>query len=208
MDFFAELETIRQRWDVLNHSFYTRWSKGELTRDDLAVYSGEYRHAVRALAGASQVAAEAAEPALRAELSEHATEETAHIALWEEFARAVGGDPEQVPTAETRACADAWGDPDREFLPTLVALYAIESAQPAISETKRAGLLEHYGFEDGPATAYFELHARRDVEHARAERELIEPRLADADAQALLDEAERVLRANWELLDGVEKRLD
>jgi hypothetical protein len=44
-----------------------------------------------------------------------------------------------------------------------------------------------------------------DVEHAAAERALIEPRLDGADADALLAEAERVLRANWELLDGVER---
>jgi pyrroloquinoline quinone (PQQ) biosynthesis protein C len=53
--------------------------------------------------------------------------------------------------------------------------------------------------------AYFDVHAERDVEHAAAERALIEPRLDGADAAALIAEAERVLRANWELLDGVER---
>ena len=85
-------------------------------------------------------------------------------------------------------------------------MYAIESGQPAISETKRAGLVEHYGAEPGSdATAYFDLHAVRDVEHAAYERALIEPLLDDADVDALLAEAEGVLRANWELLDGVER---
>ena len=86
-----------------------------------------------------------------------------------------------------------------------MALYAIEAGQPAISATKRAGLLEHYGIEEGPATAYFTLHADLDHEHAAAGREQIEPRLAGADRYALLAEAEAVLRANWELLDGVER---
>ena len=85
-------------------------------------------------------------------------------------------------------------------------MYAIESAQPAISETKRAGLVEHYGFVPGSdATAYFDLHAVRDIEHAAHERALIEPLLPGADEAALLAEAESVLRANWELLDGVER---
>jgi hypothetical protein len=44
-----------------------------------------------------------------------------------------------------------------------------------------------------------------DVEHAAAERALIEPRMDGADRDTLLAEAERVLRANWELLDGVER---
>ena len=85
-------------------------------------------------------------------------------------------------------------------------MYAIESAQPAIAETKREGLVAHYGVEPGSdATVYFDLHATLDVEHAAQERALIEPRLDGADEQALLAEAETMLRANWELLDGVER---
>jgi pyrroloquinoline quinone (PQQ) biosynthesis protein C len=61
----------------------------------------------------------------------------------------------------------------------------------------------HYGIE-GPGAAYFELHERLDIAHAAAGRKLIDARLSDADHDALLDEADTVLRANWRLLDGVE----
>ncbi len=57
MDFFAELDAVRERWNVLEHPFYTRWSAGELTLDELALYAGQYRHAVTALAQASANAA-------------------------------------------------------------------------------------------------------------------------------------------------------
>jgi pyrroloquinoline quinone (PQQ) biosynthesis protein C len=80
-------------------------------------------------------------------------------------------------------------------------MYAIESTQPAISNTKQIGLSEHYGLD---GSAYFELHRSLDVEHARQLRELIDQRLQDADLDALLDTAERVLKANWVLLDGVD----
>ena len=86
-----------------------------------------------------------------------------------------------------------------------VALYSIESAQPAISRAKADGLREHYGFASGPATAYFDLHSERDREHAAEDRELIIERLESADEDALVAEAERVLKANWGLLDGVER---
>jgi hypothetical protein len=43
--------------------------------------------------------------------------------------------------------------------------------------------------------------------HASAGRKLIDARLADADRERLLGEAEVVLRSNWELLDGVERSL-
>lgn len=206
MDFWSRLEDVRSRHDVLKHSFYERWSKGELARDELAVYAGEYHHAVVALAQASQRAARDAEPAIEAELAQHADEEVSHIPLWAEFAAAVGGTPSARPAPETAACATQWaGDDDRDLLHTLVGLYAIESGQPAIATTKRAGLTAFYGIEEGPGTAYFTLHAELDHEHAAAERALIEERLEGADEDALLETAEAVLRANWQLLDGVER---
>jgi pyrroloquinoline-quinone synthase len=203
-DFWSRLEGVRARWNVLEHPFYQRWSAGTLTREELARYAGEYRHAVVALAEGAAGAARQAEPEQRRALEAHAAEEASHVALWDDFARAVGGDPATTASPETAACVQAWaGDGERELLPSLVALYAIESGQPAISETKRTGLREHYGIDDPTATAYFDLHATLDHEHAAAERELIEPRLSEADADALIAEAEAVLRANWRLLDGV-----
>jgi pyrroloquinoline-quinone synthase len=205
MEFWSQLEAVRERHDVLTHSFYQRWSAGELTREELAVYAGQYRHAVVALAQASERAARSASPELRPGLERHAAEEASHVALWDDFAEAVGGSKTDDAAPETQACADAWaGDGQRPFLASLVALYAIESAQPAISATKRAGLAEHYGI-DGDGSAYFTLHEGLDVAHAAAGRVLIEQHLDGADADALVAEAESVLKANWELLDGVER---
>lgn len=205
MDFWSRLETVRDRWNVLEHPFYQRWSAGELTREELAVYAGEYRHAVVALADAAAATAATADPELRAGLERHAAEEASHVALWDGFANAAGGDLDRPPAPESAECARAWARPGRSTLEGLVALYAIESGQPAISTTKLDGLVDHYGWQEGDGTAYFSLHARLDVEHAEAERALIEPRLADADRDALLAEAESVLAANWRLLDGVER---
>ena len=76
-------------------------------------------------------------------------------------------------------------------------------SQPAISHTKREGLTERYGFEDGRGTAYFRVHEGRDVEHAAEVRELISELAADADADRVVAAAERAFQANWRLLDGV-----
>ena len=206
MDFWNRLDGVRARWDVLTHPFYVRWSRGELTGSELAAYAGEYRHAVVALADRAERVARMAGPDLREDLARHAREERAHVALWDGFAAAVGADLAAPPRPETAACARAWSTVGGEsVLAGLVGLYAIESAQPAISETKRAGLVERYGFDpDGPGTAYFDLHATLDVAHAASSRRMIEARLGDADADALLAEAESVLAANWGLLDGVD----
>jgi pyrroloquinoline-quinone synthase len=209
LDFWDRLEFVRDRNDVLRHPFYVRWSAGELTADELALYAGQYRFAVAALAEAAARVADAAAPAaadpgLVDELAAHAEEEADHIALWDEFARAVGAEPDAKPLSETADCAATWSGDDRPLLESLVALYAIESAQPAIAEAKRVGLIQHYRVNDPRATAYFDVHVERDVEHAARGRALIEERLTAEDEASLLAAAEAVLAANWQLLDGVE----
>jgi pyrroloquinoline-quinone synthase len=196
------IEAARERWNVLEHPFYLRWSAGELTRDELARYSGQYRHATKAIARLSEIAADSAPASQRPDLVAHAAEEADHVALWDGFVEAVGGDTGAEPTAETQACVDAWTAEDG-FAASMVRLYAIESGQPQISLTKREGLLGRYGYSDGPATAYFRVHETRDVEHAAEVRELIAEIGADADEQALAAAAESAFAANWRLLDGV-----
>jgi pyrroloquinoline-quinone synthase len=208
VDFWDRLDAVADRWNVLRHPFYLRWSEGTLTRSELACYAGQYAHAVDALAAAAR---DVARRSPSASNERHAAEEEAHVSLWSDFREAVGSTP-AAPLRETAECARAWADPDRSELRTLVALYAIESAQPAISETKRTGLVERYGFEPGPATRYFDVHTVLDVEHAGAAQEAIaeaRERTASPDRAAeddvLVAEAERVLSANWRLLDGVDR---
>jgi pyrroloquinoline-quinone synthase len=204
MDLFARIDAVRARRDVLAHPFYQRWSAGELTRDDLALYAGQYRHAVVALATATERAAQDV-PAL----APHAREEAEHVALWDGFVDEVGGDAAAAPVAETERCAAVWaGSPEDSPLERLVGIYAIEASQPAISAVKAAGLRSRYGVDEPAATAYFDLHAERDVEHAREGRELIERLLDGADEDALVARADAVLAANWQLLDGVERSLE
>jgi pyrroloquinoline-quinone synthase len=193
MELCARIDEARQRWDVLKHPFYERWECGELTRDELAFYAGEYRHAVVALARAAAASGD----------DGHAREEADHVALWDEFATAIDAPLDRAPTAETSDCATAWSQDER--FRALAVLYAIESAQPAISQTKLMGLAAHYGFDaDGPSAAYFRVHAELDIEHARAAREA----LAEAPPSRVAElaaAAERALEANWRLLDGVER---
>jgi pyrroloquinoline-quinone synthase len=196
---WSRIEDARERWNVLRHPFYRRWSEGALSPDELARYSGQYRHAVEAVAAVSENAARAAPE--RHELRRHADEERGHLALWDGFVAAAGGDVDAAPTPETEHCVRAWSG-DRGLASSLVTLYAIESGQPEISRVKRQGLVERYGFTDGDGTAYFSLHERRDVEHAAEARKLLE-QLAPEDEDALVAIAEDAFRANWRLLDGI-----
>jgi pyrroloquinoline-quinone synthase len=192
------IENARERWNVLRHPFYRRWSAGELDREELARYSGQYRHAVQAIATLAEDVATAS----GGELDDHAREERDHVALWDGFVDAADGRADAGPTPQTRACVREWTSAEGT-LGKLVTLFAIESGQPEISRIKRAGLVERYGFVDGPGTAYFEVHERRDADHAAEARELIETLADDADGDGLVANAEAAFRANWRLLDGV-----
>jgi pyrroloquinoline quinone (PQQ) biosynthesis protein C len=179
----------------------------------LGFYAGEYRHAVVALAQASDGVAAKAHPEHRAGLERHAAEERSHIALWDAFAlAAAGGESEREPSSETGRCAQAW-TAGEDALEQLAVLYAIEASQPEISKTKLEGLVERYGYSpEGPAVEYFELHATLDVEHSRQARELIVELMSGDEAEAaeqadrMVERATAALRGNWELLDGVESQ--
>lgn len=197
---WERIESSRERWNVLRHPFYQRWSAGELTREELARYSGQYRHAVEAIATISHTAADALPE--RPELRRHAAEEVGHVRLWDGFIEAAGGAADDPPTTETAECVRAWTAPATPT-ETLARLYAIESGQPPISRTKREGLLDRYGFADDAGTAYFRIHESRDVEHASEVRELIGELADDRDQDAVVAAAESAFRANWRLLDGI-----
>jgi pyrroloquinoline-quinone synthase len=191
MSLIERLDEIRDGWNVLDHPFYRRWEAGELSRAELATYAEEYRHAVVALSDTAAAAGDLA----------HAAEEKAHIDLWDDFAATVGARKHSEPNPETVACTDAWRRIDP--LDARAVLYVIEAGQPEISQTKLAGLVEHYGFEPGtPSTKYFEVHAERDHEHAAASRKVLLESSA-ASENALVATAERALTANWRLLDAV-----
>jgi pyrroloquinoline-quinone synthase len=196
VNLLERLDDVRDRWNVLRHPFYRRWECGQLTQEDLAYYAGEYRHAVLALATLAK----------HSSAPDHAAEEAAHVMLWDAFAHSLDADLDRPPRVETQACTAAWSPADD--LEGIAALYAIESAQPEISRTKLDGLIEHYGFEAGSAgTAYFEVHAERDQEHAAESKRVLEERAQPADRDRLVAAAERALAGNWTLLDGVEARI-
>jgi pyrroloquinoline-quinone synthase len=199
---WERIEESRARHNVLEHPFYVRWSAGELSPEELARYSGQYRHATEALARLCRQAADSAPDGHREEIAAHATEEAAHIGLWDGFVEAAGGEIGAEPTPETAECVTAWTAPNG-YLAQLARMYAIESGQPEISRVKREGLAQFYGIDGGAGSEYFRVHEEADHAHAEESRRLIEEAMKPGDEDALVEAAESAFEANWRLLDGV-----
>ena len=223
-NFWQQLEARIEPWNLLKHPFYEAWSKGELTRADLADYAAEYWHQVSAFPTyLSALHSQLPDGELRREVLRNLADEEGvdaanarpHSELWMDFAQSMGATREQVTQHPIQPEMQQLLATFRSLMQqpaasALAALYAYESRVPEISATKAEGLREHYA-ADAAATRYFTLHQIADVHHAQVWRDLIDAELAvnPAAAEPALAAAEVAAKALWSALDGVERqRLD
>ena len=209
-----ELDAFIRERSILEHPFYQAWTRGELTRDQLATYARIYYPHVEAFPRYLEAAvAHADQPSVRAELADNLADERGnpapHDDLWLDFAEGVGADRGAVATAAPHAAAativDTFEGLTRESLASgLAALYAYESQQPEVSRTKADGLRAHYGIENEATLEYFAVHQAADVRHRAGERDALQACLdAGVDVAVVRSSATRALDAYWRLLDAV-----
>lgn len=201
---------------LLKHPFYLAWTRGELSKEALSDYAGQYYHHVAAFPTyLSTVHAKCDDQPTRRELLDNLIDEEAgspnHPALWLQFAEGLGLTAADVQSAEKCAetenligtfrsvCAGSTAE-------GLSALYAYESQIPAICESKIDGLKKHYGFNDPKHYQYFSVHIEADLEHAEAERKMLRQHVTDQNVGAVNASVSRVLGALWEMLSGVCRR--
>jgi len=149
--------TVRPR--LLDHPFYTAWTRGEISQPTLAAYHRAYGEFIRQIPSFWETVVNALHPndPLGASVIQ---DETDHILLWEEWGDTLTP-PETVPTL-TGLTAEL-----QRMSPSglLGALQAFETQQPEVARTKREGLLAHYGFERA-TLRYFDEHEREE-DHIR-----------------------------------------
>lgn len=211
MDLMTRVDEAVAARRLLDHPFYTAWSRGELDHEVLSRYAEQYYHWVSAFPTfLSQAHANCPDLEARREILANLNDEEAgpdnHPELWLRFGDALGLDREAVraaaPLPETRAAVDAYRTlcRDGSYVAALAALYAYESQQPAVSASKREGLAAWYGIEAGHD--FFVEHETADVAHSAAERRLIEAHAA-GHADEVLAAVAVALDATYTLLDGV-----
>ncbi len=214
-EFLDALDRLIADKHLLKHPFYTLWSEGKLTRENIREYAVSYYPHVAAFPTyVSGVHSGCDDPALRGELLENLVEEEGgpvnHPALWRRFATALGAaDSDLSVSPRTAEVADAIAEFRRTTragsVPEgLAALYAYESQIPEISKTKREGLAAFYGIDDPEATRFFTVHEEADVWHRQVERAAL-GRVAETeeDRESALAAAGRCLDALNRALDGV-----
>ena len=213
-DVLCRLDELIQSRSILGHPFYQAWQRGDLTREQLAVYARVYYPHVAAFPGYLETATcRASDPVVRAELARNLADELAepkpHTELWLDFAEELGLDRlevmSQTPHAATTNVIGTFKRLAREDTAgALAALYAYESQQPEVSRQKMEGLRQHYRVETRKALAYFDVHATMDTRHREGERDAL-ARCLDAGASPdnLLQAAGDGLQAYWQLLDVV-----
>jgi pyrroloquinoline-quinone synthase len=212
--FRAELDAAIDDHALLEHPFYVAWTEGELTQEMLAAYAKQYYQHVEAFPRyISRVHAATEDRPTREALVENLHEEeggdVAHPDLWLDFAEALGADREAVQDAEAlpevREAVESFLDlASRGPIEGVAALYAYESQIPEVSETKVEGLEEFYGITEEEATAYFDLHAEVDVEHADEEFAVLDALCeTEGERRRAVEAAEAGAAAASRILDGV-----
>ena len=208
------LDELIQARSILRHPFYVAWERGELTKTQLATYARAYYPHVRAFPRYLEATiARADDVSSRIELSRNLADELshpkAHHDLWLDFSESLGLDRRDVEAGEAesfaRATVEAFeGLTQRDSVSGLSALYAYESQQPEVSCRKMAGLREWYGLHSEKGLAYFNVHAKTDIEHREGERNAIGRCLDNgASPELVLGAANDALDAYAGLLDGV-----
>ena len=167
----AEISRAIADRHLLQHPFYQRWERGELGPGELGAYAAQYRHFEAALPTTLRgvIAGLPAGPAadlVERNLHDEETNPKSHVELFETFAQAVGAPADAPPAPATRALLDTYGRlVAGSGAEGLAALVAYEVQAPAISASKADGLRRHYGC-DADATAFWDVHATMDSDHA------------------------------------------
>ena len=202
---------------LLTHPFYLAWTRGELSRQTLADYAGQYYQHVAAFPTyLSALHARCDDQPTRRHILQNLIDEEAsapnHPQLWRKFAASLGITSAQLDQIETwPETADLIGTfrelcSRGDLAEGLAALYAYESQIPAVSESKINGLVSHYHFTDPESSRYFTVHIEADKEHSAVERKLLAENIRPENEERVTAAVSRALDALWELLSGVCRR--
>jgi pyrroloquinoline-quinone synthase len=182
---------------LLDHPFYQRWSRGEVSVEELRAYAAQYRHFEAALP--QHLEAISGDAALRDVALRNLADEQTHLELFDAFAAALGEAQPAAPSPAMQSLLDVYQDARaRSAAEGFAALLAYEAQSPDVAASKAAGLREH-GILDGDGLAFWDAHATLDRDHAAWALDALST--CGAGAQQVGDSIEAAAAAWWAFLD-------
>jgi pyrroloquinoline-quinone synthase len=214
MKFAEELRQNLGPRHLLRHPFYTAWTDGSLSLEQLREYARQYFHHVAAFpryvsATHSRCDDVVARQVLLENLNDEEAGDEHHPELWLRFAEGLGCPRPDVrdasPRPETRALVDTFfRRAYASYEEGLGALFAYEHQVPEVAEFKLEALRTQYGIDDARTLAFFEVHRAADVAHAEAVGDLLEQLTPEQRARCERS-AGSASRALWGFLNGVQR---
>jgi pyrroloquinoline-quinone synthase len=140
---------------LLEHPFYQSWSNGDVSIEQLARYHRSYAEFIERIPSYWHTVVSAFQPHT---VSGHPVirEEEEHIRLWSLWGEAIPAATDYPRLEKLIAALDVM-TPSR----LLGAIQAFELQQPEVAQTKKEGLLRHYGIR-GEFLTYFDEHLKEE----------------------------------------------
>lgn len=139
------------KYKLLDHPFYQDWSCGKITTEQLSKYAVSYHGFIKEIPNYWQKVVLGLN-AMNDEAFDVIVDEHSHISLWEEFSSKL---PKVTDYPVMNDVLDAFNSMTPSEL--LGAIHAFEIQQPEVAKTKKAGLLEYYGYSP-EEVKYFDAH--------------------------------------------------
>src|SRR6185295_8739106 len=107
---------VFEQYNLLQHPFYLAWNEGRLTKEQMAVYAGEYGSFIQLISEGWETAGE---PAI-------AKEEEEHYVLWKNFAASLNTKGTEAGIKEVNELVNSVQNSFGSYAGALGALYAFE----------------------------------------------------------------------------------
>jgi pyrroloquinoline-quinone synthase len=188
----VSLRAVIAEYDLLEHPFYRAWSAGTLPESALATYAREYGAFIAVLDRGWETLGE----------KESARIERHHVALWNDFAGALGTTVTNEPT--TKAVEALVAEAAKSFATPAAAagaLFAFEAQQPATAHSKLDGLDTHYASLPSDVRPYFEAHASESGEDVMLAEKM--SAMSAADQKEAISACDRMSKALWDALTDI-----
>ncbi len=150
---------MKLKYRLLDHPFYQSWNEGKVSMEQLSKYAASYAEFIGRMPVYWKRISEAFDVE-NPDLLRIADEELEHIELWESWTSKIDMASEYPRMNQIFEAFDSMSPSE-----LLGAVHAFEIQQPEVAETKKKGLIEHYGFS-APDLSYFDEHMHEE-EHIK-----------------------------------------